>query len=148
VLRKHGIDRALVAAGGEIVAGEAPPGAAGWTVGIAPLEDPDARPARALLLRNAAVSTSGDAEQHVVIDGKRYSHIVDPKTGLGLTVRSSATVLAPNGTTADALATAVSVLGPEKGLWLIEETDGVSAYIIVKTERGQEEFVSKRFPKP
>jgi thiamine biosynthesis lipoprotein len=146
VLKKHGITRALVAAGGDIVVSGPPPGREGWSVGIAPLERPG-KPARSLVLRDAAVSTSGDIEQFVEIDGKRYSHIVDPKTGLGLVGRSSVTVLAPCGTASDGLATAVSVLGPERGLKLIEETEGAAAYIVRKMDRGEETFTSKRFPK-
>ena len=69
---------------GDITVGDAPPGAKGWTVGIAPLENPEKTPSRYLILANQAVSTSGDAEQYVEIDGKRYSHIVDPRTGFGL----------------------------------------------------------------
>jgi hypothetical protein len=65
-----------------------------------------------------------------VLDGKRYSHIVDPKTGLGLTDQSNVTVIGPDGMTTDALSTAVSVLGPEKGLKLVEETPGTAAYIV------------------
>lgn len=145
-LQQLRISRALIAAGGDIVAGEAPPGAEGWTVGIAPLEDPEKPPKRYLRLRYAAVSTSGDTEQYVEIAGKRYSHIVDPRTGLGLTVRSSVTVLARDGTTADSLATALSVLGPERGLELIEQTEGTAALIVRKTERVEEKLVSKRFP--
>jgi thiamine biosynthesis lipoprotein len=148
VLKKHGVERALVAAGGDIAVSGPPPGAEGWTVGIAPLEGPDRKPTRSLRLRDTAVSTSGDAEQFVEIGGQRYSHIVDPRTGIGLIGRSSATVLAPNATTSDALATAVSVLGPERGLKLVEETEGVSAYIVRQTEKGEEVFTSKRFPQP
>jgi thiamine biosynthesis lipoprotein len=120
VLKKHGIKSALVAAGGDVVVSAAPPGTEGWTVGIAPLDHPDKPPTRFLLLKDAAVSTSGDAEQFVEIDGKRYSHIVDPKTGVGLIGHASVTVVAPNGTASDSLATAVSVLGPDKGLKLID----------------------------
>ena len=65
-----------------------------------------------------SLSTSGDAFQYVEIDGKRYSHIVDPRTGLGLTHRSSVSILASNCTDADALATAASVLGADEGLKL------------------------------
>src|SRR5262249_14195867 len=78
VLRRHGITRALVAASGDIAVGEAPPGAEGWKVGIAPLGNRDGEPERYLLLKHAAVSTSGDAVKFVEIGGKRYSHIVDP----------------------------------------------------------------------
>src|SRR5262245_2311233 len=91
VLARHGLKRALVAAGGDIAVGEAPPGKAGWTVAIAAVDAKKEGPSR-LVLARAAVSTSGDAEQYVEIGGKRYSHIVDPRTGLGLVGRMSATV--------------------------------------------------------
>ena len=87
------------------------PDAKGWKVGIAPLKNPDAPPSQYVLVANAGVSTAGDAEQYVEIGGKRYSHIVDPKTGLGLTGRRSVTVIAPSGTTADALDTALVFRG-------------------------------------
>ncbi|QDV36009.1 FAD:protein FMN transferase [Tautonia plasticadhaerens] len=128
-VRRLGITRALVAGAGDVVAGDPPPGRDGWTVGIAPL-DPARRPGRFLSLSNAAVSTSGDAERYVEIDGVRYSHIVDPRSGLGLTGRSSVTVVAPDGTTSDGLATALSVLGPDRGLALAEEAEGVEALIV------------------
>jgi thiamine biosynthesis lipoprotein len=145
VLKKLGIDRALVAAGGDIAVSGPPPDADGWKIGIQPLEDPDADPERYLLLRDAAVSTSGDAEQFVEIDGKRYSHILDPKTGLGLLGRMSVTVVARNGLTADPLTKVVAVLGPEKGLPIIDEIDGVSSFMVRKTDKVTETFQSKRF---
>lgn len=129
VLREAGISRALVAGAGDIVAGEPPPGRSGWIVGIASL-DAEQGATRFLALRCQAVSTSGDTERFVEIDGVRYSHIVDPRTGLGLTDRSSVTVVAPDGTTSDSLATAISVLGPETGLKLAEQTEGVEALIV------------------
>jgi thiamine biosynthesis lipoprotein len=145
-LKSLGITRALVAAGGDIAVSDAPPDAAGWTVGIAPLEDPESKPKHVLLLKHQALSTSGDAEQYVEINGKRYSHIVDPHTGIGLVGRMSATVLAPNGITADSLTKVVAVLGPEKGFKIIEETEGVSGMMVRKTESGEETICSKRFP--
>ncbi len=129
VLRKHGISRALVDAGGDMVLGAPPPGKQGWRIGIAPLE-PDGPPSQILSLANVAVATSGDTWQFVVIDGRRYSHIVDPKTGVGLTDHSSVTVVAPDGITADSLASAVSVLGPNNGLKLIEATPNTEAFIV------------------
>ena len=66
------------------------------------------------------------------IAGQRYSHIVDPRTGLGLTDHSLVTIIAPDGMTADALSTAVSVLGPERGLKLVEETPGSAAHLVRK----------------
>jgi thiamine biosynthesis lipoprotein len=145
VLSRHGITRALVAAGGDIALSGAPPGSKGWKVGIAPLENPNDEPKRFVLVENAGVSTSGDFEQHVEIDGKRYSHIVDPRTGVGLVGRMSVTVVAPNGTTADSLTKVVSVLGPERGLAIIDKLEGVSSYVVRKGEKGEETFQSKRF---
>jgi thiamine biosynthesis lipoprotein len=145
ILRRMGITRALVACGGDIVVGDAPPETKGWKVGIAPLEDPNARPERYLLLRNAAVSTAGDAEQFVVIGGKRYSHIVDPKTGLGLTSRASVTVVARDGTLADGLDTAACVLGLERGLKLVESVPGAEALFTVATENGLKTRATKGF---
>jgi thiamine biosynthesis lipoprotein len=136
VLKQHGITRALVVAGGEMATSAPPPGRDGWRIGIAPLESPEKPPMRFLMLREAAVSTSGDAEQYVELGGTRYSHIVDPRTGMGVVGRSSVTVVAPNATASDSLATAVSVLGPEQGLELIRSTPGTAVLIIRATDRG------------
>ncbi len=143
LLREMGVDRCLVAAGGDIVVGEPPPGAKGWKVGIQPLEGGE--PSRFLLLRKMAVSTAGDIEQYVVIDGRRYSHIVDPKTGLGLTTRISVTVAAPEGATADGLDTAAAVMGVERGLKMIEATEGAAAFIVIGEEKGQRTIESRRW---
>jgi thiamine biosynthesis lipoprotein len=146
VLEKHGIKSALVAAGGDIAVSAAPPDAKGWTIAIAPLER-KSEPKRYLLLHDMAVSTSGDIEQHVEIDGKRYSHIVDPKTGLGLTGRMSVTVVARRGIDSDSLTKVVSVWGPKRGLEFIEKTPGVSGYVVRKTEDSEETFQTKDFAK-
>lgn len=107
-LRRLGVTRALIAVSGDIVAGGAPPGRRGWRVGLEPAGGE-------ILLRNAAVSTSGDIEQFREIGGVRYSHIIDPKTGLGLTSSIAVTVVARRGLEADPIATAVSVMGEQKG---------------------------------
>jgi len=129
VLQKMGVRRALVDGGGDIALGDPPPGKDGWRIGVAPL-NAKAKPSRYLTLRNRAVATSGDAWQFVELNGKRYSHIVNPATGLGLTDRSSVTIVAPDCITADSLASAVSVLGPVKGIALVDKTKGVSAFIV------------------
>lgn len=129
VLKQHGISRAMIDGSGDIVVSDPPPGATGWRIGIASLKEPNASPTEFATLANCSISTSGDAYQFVEVGGRRYSHIVDPKTGLGLTERCSVTVIAPDGMTADALATAVSVLGPERGLTLIESQPCTAAFV-------------------
>ncbi|HET6878868.1 MAG TPA: FAD:protein FMN transferase [Pirellulales bacterium] len=143
-LRQQGIERALIDASGDILASGPPPGEHGWKIGVAPLEAA-AAPSRYLLLQNRSVTTSGDAFQHVVFGGKRYSHIVNPATGLGLTDQSAVTVIASDCITADSLATAVSVLGPEKGLKLIEATPDAAALIVRNRDGRLETVVSERF---
>ena len=145
VLKKHGIDRALVAAGGDIAVSGPPPDAGGWKIAIKPL-DGEKDPGR-LILHHAAVSTSGDAEQHLEIDGKRYSHIVDPRTGIGLLGRMSATVVARRGIDADSLTKVVAVLGPEKGIEILSSNEGASARMVRKKGDKFETTVSKNFPK-
>lgn len=140
VLKRFGISSALVAAAGDIAVGDPPPGKPGWRIEVAPL-NPESRNGAAgsrryVVLHNAGVSTSGDEEQHVEIGGVRYSHIVDPKTGRALTGHQSVTVVARDDFAADGLATAVSVLGPERGLKLIEGTHGAGVLFVKQTEDG------------
>ncbi len=147
VLKKHGIDRALVAAGGDIAASGPPPDADGWTIMIQPLAPDEIKNPQHLLLKNGGVSTSGDAEQFVEIDGKRYSHIVDPRTGVGLPGHRSVTVVGPNGITADSLTKVASVLG-EDGLKILEKQEGVAARIVRLDEKGAAEITATRnFPR-
>ena len=130
VLAAHGITRALVAASGDIGASDAPPGQPGWKIQVAALDAPGAPPAQIVRLRHSAVSTSGDTFQRVEIDGVRYSHIVDPRTGVGLTDHSLVTVLGPDCTTTDSWETTISLLGPERGLALIETIPGAAAHVV------------------
>lgn len=143
-LGRRGITSALVAAGGDIAVGAPPPDKDGWDVAIAPLDPGD--PVPHLLLHDAAVSTSGDAEQYVEIGGVRYSHIVDPRTGIGLTGRSEVTVVARRGIDSDSLTKVAAVLGPEKGLPIIEAA-GASARVVRMTEKGKDVVLSKSFPR-
>lgn len=146
VLKKAGLSRALVGGAGDIVAGDPPPDTRGWTIAIAPLAP--GKPGAVLpplLLRNAAVSTSGDAERYVIIDGRRYSHIINPTTGQAVEDRASVTVVAPDGGTADALETTVYLLGPERGLKLVDETPGAAAIYVRSTPEGIKTYESSRF---
>jgi len=111
-LRSQGIDRALVEAGGDLVVSNAPPGQAGWRIDV-PGADAEFV-ALASALTNAALASSGASEQFVEIDGVRYSHVIDPATGLGLTHSLIMHVIAPDGATADALATALGIVGQEQ----------------------------------
>lgn len=144
VLREYRITRALVDMGGDMALGGPPPGKPGWTVGIAGFE-PDSPPRMLLSMANTAVATSGDQLQFVEIGGKRYSHLIDPRTATPLTDHSMVTVIAPTAMQADALASAVSVLGPEEGIALIDRLPGTAAFIVRKPGEKIEEFASKRW---
>lgn len=143
VVESFGITSALVAASGDIAVSKAPPGRDGWRVDIAPL--PGSKDRRQLVLVDAAVSTSGDAEQFVEIGGVRYSHVIDPRTGQPLTGRRSVTVVARRGFQADSLTKAASILPPEKALEKIESIEGAATLIVVKTDKGEDVKQSKRF---
>lgn len=128
IFRAGGIQSALVDVSGDILAIGSPPHTAGWTIEIPGLASD---PSTTVCLRDAAVSTSGDREQRLVIDGIRYSHIVDPRTAQAVKQSVQATVIAPDATTADALASALCVLSPEEGGKLIASLPGVAAQWIV-----------------
>ncbi|HUE70261.1 MAG TPA: FAD:protein FMN transferase [Pirellulaceae bacterium] len=141
---KLGIERALVRASGDIAVSQPPPNEKGWKVGIAPL-DPDQTPTQFVLLASQAISTSGDSRQHLVVSGKRYSHIIDPRTGWGIEGRRSVTVIARRGMEADSLATAISILDPASGMRLIEATPNASALIVVEQDGSEQPYRSQRF---
>ncbi len=104
------VNQVLVNVSGDIVMSNAPPGSKGWTVGINVPETTDELLPQTLLMQNIAITTSGDAYQFIDHGGKRYSHITDPRTGYGVTSQRNVTVIAKDGTTADWLATACSIL--------------------------------------
>lgn len=112
---------------------------------MAGLKGEDDPQSRLIWLSNMCVSTAGDLHQYVEIDGKRYSHIIDPKTGYGLVGRRSVTIIAPDGATADALDTALAIVGPERGLQIIEALDNVAGIMFFETAKGVEIHTSKRF---
>jgi FAD:protein FMN transferase len=146
-LKKTGLPRALVAASGDLAIGDAPPGKKGWRVGVGLPGWGNTNLAGLLLLQNKGVSTSGDTEQYVELDGVRFSHIVDPRTGRALTNHLQVTIVADCTTRSDALATTVCVLGAEAGLRLIE-ADRRAAVLVVAPTPGTNLTVlrSSRFP--
>jgi thiamine biosynthesis lipoprotein len=116
VMKQHGMTQALVAGSGDLAIGDPPPGKEGWDVELRSFEGPEGSDALFhVILSRCGCSTSGDLHQFLELGGNRYSHIVNPRTGLGLTDRIACTVIAPDATTSDVLATAMCVLGPEKG---------------------------------
>lgn len=127
VLKAHGISRALINLSGDVVIGDPPPGEEAWSVSL-DFGDPDV-PTMRLALANCAVATSGDTEQFFEIDGVRYSHIIDPRTGMACTNRTAACVIAPTGALADALATAACVLGTAHAEQVLTQFDSVSARV-------------------
>ncbi len=143
-MRSVGIQNALVDGGGDMAVSGAPPGEQGWRIGIAQLEA-DEPPTRFVMLENRAIATSGDFWQFFEIGDKRYSHILDPRTGRGVTHRSSVTVIAPAGEHADALASALSVLEPEDGMALLKHYPGAVALILRERDGQILEFASPGF---
>lgn len=128
VLKETGITRALIDAGGDVRLGDPPPGKKGWNIGFASL-DSDASAAIHLELANVGIASSGDTFRFVEIDSVRYSHLIDPRSGRPLTIHRVVSIVASNATTADALASAVSVLGPEDGLLVVRSFPGTDALI-------------------
>ena len=145
LLKRRGIDRALVAASGDIAIGNPPPGQSGWKVGISQIDDRHNEVSRTLILCNAGVSTSGDTEQFIEIGGIRYSHIIDPATGLGMTNRLQSTIIAPNSTITDGLDTAICLLGIRRGLALVDSLPRTAAIILTKDGGENRAFPSRRF---
>lgn len=123
-LRQNGIRIAMIEMGGDLVLGDAPPKTAGWEI-----EVPNA--GKTLRLRNCAISSSGDTEQFVEIGGKRYSHVVDTRTGYGLTDRVQASVIAKNGFMTDPLSTAMTLLSEKERERLLRAFPGVQSFVKV-----------------
>lgn len=122
VLKREGIKAGLVAVAGDIKAFGTKPDGRPWLVGIRnPRPSKDDEILATLELKDRAISTSGDYERYFIKDGKRYHHIVDPKTGYPAMNCQSVTVIAKEGAFTDGFSTGIFVLGPEKGLKLLEE---------------------------
>ena len=112
VLVENGIHSALIDAGGDILVSDPPPGKDGWSIDVAGISKKSA-PLLRLSLRNCAVTTSGDLNQFVEIDGRRFSHLIDPTRGIPVEGRQSVTVVAKQAVDADAGATALAILGAD-----------------------------------
>ncbi len=143
VLEAAGCPIALVDAGGDVVCGEPIPGSDGWSIGLTTL---DGEPGTAILAARTAVATSGDLFRYLEIGGVRYSHVLDPRTGLGVIGRRQATVIAPDGALADALASVACVLPPTEALERFALWPGVEAEIVFDDGDGVRTLRSAGFP--
>ncbi len=144
-LSRRGFDRALVAGGGDLAVSGPPPGKIGWRIEIASLDAPNAPASKFVHLAHAGISTSGDLFQRLDINGRRYSHIVDPRTGVGLTDHSLVTVIAGNDITADSLTKVASVLSPAEAVKFIEHTPRAVTRIVREPGDQIEVYESKGF---
>lgn len=141
-----GVHSALAAVSGDLAFSAAPPGQSGWRIAVSTGDRSSAPDDHALVLEHAAVSTSGASAQHLEVDDSRYSHIIDPARGMGLRDDITVTVVAPTGAEADALATAVSVLGVERGLRVLDRRPGLSGLVVVRTGADVRVYRSARYP--
>ncbi|MBI9019407.1 MAG: FAD:protein FMN transferase [Phycisphaerae bacterium] len=128
-LKADGFDNVLVNAGGDLY-GMCPISGEPWQIEVTNPKNPKGPAIGTLTIRNMAVVTSGDYEKYIEIDGKRYNHIIDPRTGKSANQCISVTVIAKKTSTADALATAFFILGPQKAIALCEKLPDTETAII------------------
>ena len=133
ILTKNGFPNCLVDAGGDLAVGQKKEG---WQIAVNLPQSENQQMPRFLSLQNQAVATSGDMYQFLEYKGKRYSHIVNPKTGLGVTKQRNITVISSDGAQADWLATACSVLPVRKALRLIKKYPD-TALLILENKKGK-----------
>lgn len=133
VLQNLGIENGIVNAAGDLITWGTQPNGKPWTIGIA---DPNQtiQPFSALNISNMAIATSGNYEKFAVIDGKRYSHTIDPKTGLPVSGIKSVSIICPSAELADALATPVMVMGVNVGLNLINQLQNVACIVVTDND--------------
>ncbi|MFT3934198.1 MAG: FAD:protein FMN transferase [Chitinophagaceae bacterium] len=133
-LKTQHIDNALVDVSGDIVTIGSPPSKDGWTVAIN-LPEREALLPKHISISNKAVTTSGDVYQYMEHEGKRYSHIIDPKTGYGITSQKNVTVIAADGTIADWLTKACSILSVSKAKQLARKLHAEVLIAVMKNEK-------------
>jgi thiamine biosynthesis lipoprotein len=134
ILQQKGVKSGIVNAAGDLTAWGLQPNGEEWTIGIA---DPDAanHPFSYFSITDMAVATSGNYEKFVMIDGKKYSHTIDPKTGLPVRGIKSVTIISPNAEIADAMATPVMIMGIKVGLHMVNQVKGLACIIVDDTDK-------------
>jgi thiamine biosynthesis lipoprotein len=133
-LQSLGIRSGIVNASGDLCAWGRQPSGKSWTIGIA---DPahKEQPFSCLNITDMTVATSGSYEKYVLIDGRKYSHTIDPKTGFPISGIKSVTVICPHAELADAMATPISIMGIEAGLSMINQMKGIACIIVDDADR-------------
>lgn len=134
LLKNRGVKSGIVNAAGDLTTWGLQPNGEEWTIGIA---DPDSarHPFSYLRITDMAVATSGNYEKFAIIEGKKYSHTIDPKTGLPVHGIKSVTIFSPNAEIADAMATPVMIMGIRVGLDMINQIQGIECIIIDEEDR-------------
>ncbi len=134
VLQNEGVKDGIVNASGDLCAWGVQPNGKEWTIGIA---DPNAarNPFSYLSVSNSAIATSGNYEKFITINGKRYSHTIDPKTGLPVSGIKSVTIISPNAEIADAMATPVMIMGIKVGLNMVDQLKGIGCIIVDENDK-------------
>lgn len=135
LLESKGIGSGIVNAAGDLTAWGFQPNGQPWTIGIAAPEDPNHHPFSALNLTNTSVATSGNYEKFAVINGKKYSHTIDPKTGYPVAGIKSVTIICADAEIADAMATPVMVMGIKAGLDLVNQMRHIDCVIVDDDDR-------------
>jgi thiamine biosynthesis lipoprotein len=141
VLDKAGLTSFFVQAGGDLFARGKKPDGTDWQAGIRDPRGPENKYFAKLSLSDHAFSTAGDYERSYIVGGRRFHHIIDPRTGYPATACRSVTIWAPSALVADEIDDAVFILGPQKGLALVESLDGVGAVVV---DAKNNVWVSKR----
>jgi thiamine biosynthesis lipoprotein len=156
LLKSKGFPSSMVALAGDIAVGAPPPGEEGWRVAVS--AGPKLEPIGAVLVHDASISTSGDTQQFVVISGRRYSHIVDPRTGLGTSPSRAVTLIGQDGADVDAAATACCIVDDSKLTAIVHAYPGMMAIVqdlegdstrtrVIASAHGQEpQWVARRSP--
>jgi FAD:protein FMN transferase len=135
VLLGGGVTSFYVQAGGDLYTHGVKPDGSPWQAGIRDPRGPEGDYFATMAVSDHAFSTAGDYERSYIVDGKRYHHIIDPRTGYPATASRSVTIWAPTALQADEIDDAVFILGPQKGLALVESLDGVGAVIVDAHDR-------------
>lgn len=129
LLMQNGVKSGIVNAAGDLTAWGNQPNGKPWTISIADPENKN-ESFSSLTISGLAVATSGNYEKYAIIDGKKYSHTIDPKTGFPVSGIKSVTIICPNAELADAMATPITVLGVDAGLSLINQMQKIACIII------------------